>query len=127
MSSPDQKADLERQKQVLERDCGRQGWTFALIADLGSGMNGHKKGLKTLLDTVVDGRIGRLVITHEERLLRFGAEPVFAICEAKRVEAVGRGKAVAGEEFCPGGHQWRDWLARSAVTSTVAFFVVAPK
>ena len=64
VSSHDQKDDLERQKQVLELYCTRQGWTFEVIADLGSGMNYHKKGLKRLLDDVVDGRIGRLVITQ---------------------------------------------------------------
>lgn len=88
VSSHDQKADLERQKQVLELYCARQGWTFEVIADLGSGMNYHKKGLKRLLDDVVEGRVGRLVITHKDRLLRFGAELVFAICEAKGVEVV---------------------------------------
>lgn len=88
VSSHDQKDDLERQKQVLELYCARQGWTFEVIADLGSGMNYHKKGLKRLLDDVVEGRIGRLVITHKDRLLRFGAELVFAICEAKSVEVV---------------------------------------
>lgn len=88
VSSHDQKDDLERQKQVLELYCARQGWTFEVIADLGSGMNYHKKGLKRLLDNVVEGRIGRLVITHKDRLLRFGAELVFAICEAKGVEVV---------------------------------------
>lgn len=51
-------------------------------------MNYRKKGLKRLLDAIVDGRIGRLVITHKDRLLRFGAELVFAICEAKHVEVV---------------------------------------
>ena len=40
--------------------------------------------LKKLLDTVIDRRIGRLVITHEDRLLRFGAELVFTTCEANR-------------------------------------------
>lgn len=88
VSSHDQKDDLERQKQVLELYCARQGWTFEVIADLGSGMNYHKKGLKRLLDAVIGGRIGRLVITHKDRLLRFGAELVFAICEAKGVEVV---------------------------------------
>lgn len=88
VSSHDQKADLERQKQVLELYCARQGWTFEVIADLGGGMNYHKKGLKRLLDAIVDGQIGRLVITHKDRLLRFGAELVFAICEAKGVEVV---------------------------------------
>lgn len=88
VSSHDQKDDLERQKQVLELYCARQGWTFEVIADLGSGMSYHKKGLKRLLDAVIEGEIGRLVITHKDRLLRFGAELVFAICEAKGVEVV---------------------------------------
>ncbi len=88
VSSSDQKDDLERQKQVLERYCARQGWTFEVIADLGSGMNYRKKGLKRLLDAVIDGEIGRLVITHQDRLLRLGAELVFAICEAKNVEVL---------------------------------------
>ena len=88
VSSHDQKDDLERQKQVLELYCARQGWTFEVIADLGSGMNYHKKGLKKLLEAIIDGQIGRLVITHKDRLLRFGAELVFAICEAKNVEVV---------------------------------------
>ena len=88
VSSHDQKDDLERQKQVLELYCARQGWTFEVIADLGSGMNYHKKGLKKLLEAIIDGQIGRLVITHRDRLLRFGAELVFAICEAKNVEVV---------------------------------------
>jgi putative resolvase len=88
VSSHDQKDDLERQKQVLELYCARQGWTFEVIADLGSGMNYHKKGLKRLLDAIIDGQVGRLVTTHKDRLLRFGAELVFAICEAKNVEVV---------------------------------------
>jgi putative resolvase len=88
VSSHDQKEDLARQKQVLEVYCARQGWTFEVVSDLGSGMNYYKKGLKRLLHGVIEGRIGRLVITHKDRLLRFGAELVFAICEAKNVEVV---------------------------------------
>jgi len=88
VSSHDQKVDLERQKQVLELYCSRQGWTFEMIADLGSGMNYQKKGLKRLLNDILDGKIGRLVIAHKDRLLRFGAELIFAICEAKNVEVI---------------------------------------
>ena len=88
VSSYDQKADLERQKQMLELYCASQGWNFELIADLGSGMNYHKKGLKQLLEKIIDDKIGRLVITHKDRLLRFGAELIFAVCEQKNVEVV---------------------------------------
>ena len=88
VSSHDQKEDLERQKQVLELYCAHQGWMFEVISDLGSGMNYHKKGLKRLLNEVLEGCVARLVVTHKDRLLRFGAELVFAICEAKNVEVV---------------------------------------
>ena len=88
VSSHDQKEDLERQKQVLELYCAHQGWMFEVISDLGSGTNYHKKGLKRLLNEILDGCVARLVVTHKDRLLRFGAELVFAICEAKNVSVV---------------------------------------
>ena len=59
-----------------------------MISDLGSGMNYQKIGLKQLITGIIDGEIERLVITHKDRLLRFGAELVFAVCEAKECEVV---------------------------------------
>lgn len=88
VSSHDQKDDLEWQKRVLELYCAQQDWTFELISDLGSGVNYYKKGLKRLLNEILAGNVGRLVITHKDRLLRLGAELVFSICEAKQVEVV---------------------------------------
>ncbi len=88
VSSSDQKEDLERQKKVLELYCASNGWDFEIISDLGSGINYNKKGLKKLINAILDGEVGRLVITHKDRLLRFGAELIFAICEAKEVEVV---------------------------------------
>ncbi|MCD2519140.1 IS607 family transposase [Massilia sp. G4R7] len=88
VSSNDQKGDLERQEHVLELYCAAQGWPFEIITDLGSSMNYHKKGLRKLLGEILDGNIGRLVLVHQDRLLRFGAELVFAICQAKQVEVV---------------------------------------
>ena len=88
VSSHDQKDDLERQKQVLELYCARQGWTYEIVSDLGSGMNYHKKGLKRLLNDILAEKVARLVLSHKDRLLRFGAELVFSICEAKEVEVV---------------------------------------
>lgn len=61
VSSHDQKKDLERQKKMLEMYCSSQGWRFEM---------------------------SRLVLTHKDRLLRFGAELIFAICEAQKVEVV---------------------------------------
>ena len=88
VSSYDQKNYLERQKQVLELYCSSQGWIFEVISDLGSGMNYHKKGLKRIISDIINGKVGRLVLTHKDHLLRFGAELIFAICEARSVEVV---------------------------------------
>ena len=88
VSSHDQKADLERQKQVLELYCSSQGWKFEVLSDWGSGINYNKKNLKSLIQSIIDDEVGRLVLTHKDRLLRFGAELIFSICEAKQVEVV---------------------------------------
>ena len=89
VSSSDQKEDLERQHAVLEAFCNKNGWKpTEIIRDLGSGMNYKKKGLLHLLELMVYGQMSRLVITHKDRLLRFGAEIVFRICELKGIEVV---------------------------------------
>jgi excisionase family DNA binding protein len=88
VSSHDQKDDFLRQKQMLELYCASQGWAFEIIGDMGSGMNYRKRGLKKLLEGIIDGSVGRLVLTHKDRLLRFGAELVFSICEERDVEVI---------------------------------------
>ena len=88
ISSHDQKSDLVRQQELLERYCASKGWKAEIIRDLGSGMNYNKKGLKRLLDLILRRQISRLVLTHKDRLLRFGAELVFSLCEAQGIEIV---------------------------------------
>jgi len=88
VSSRDQKDDLKRQIEILSLFCAQKGWQPEIIKDLGSGMNYNKKGLRRLLDLILEGQITRLVLTHKDRLLRFGSELVFALCEARQVEVV---------------------------------------
>ncbi len=88
VSSSDQKKDLERQHAVLEAFCNKNGWQTEIIRDLGSGMNYNNQGLGRLLELMVHGQMSRLVITDKDRLLRFGAEIVFRICELKGIEVV---------------------------------------
>lgn len=88
VSSHDQKEDLVRQVKVLENYCANHGWQYETISDLGSGLNYKKKGLKQLLNRILSGDVGRLVLTHKDRLLRFGSELVFAICEEFNTEVV---------------------------------------
>lgn len=88
VSSHDQKEDLVRQVKVLENYCANHGWQYETISDLGSGLNYKKKGLKQLLNRILTGDVGRLVLTHKDRLLRFGSELVFAICEEFNTEVI---------------------------------------
>jgi len=88
VSSHDQKADLSRQVEVLELFCASNGWQVEIIKDLGSGLNYSKKGLKRLINLITDGKVERLIITHKDRLLRFGSELIFSLCEIFGTEVV---------------------------------------
>ena len=88
VSSHDQKHDLERQQAMLEAYCAAKGWRTETIKDLGSGMNYRKKGLKQLLEMILRKQMRRLVITHKDRLLRFGAELVFSLCAIQQIEII---------------------------------------
>ena len=88
VSSHDQKEDLVRQVRVLESFCSSRGWRYEIIQDLGSGLNYSKKGLKKLIKEICSGTIERLVVTHKDRLLIFGAELVFSLCEQFGIEVV---------------------------------------
>jgi putative resolvase len=88
VSSHDQKNDLVRQAELLEAFCAAKGWRHEVVTDLGSGLNYRKKGLNRLLELILRRRIRRLVLTHKDRLLRFGAELIFALCELQNIEIV---------------------------------------
>ena len=76
------------QAHLLEAFCAAKGWRFEIIQDLGSGLNYRKKGLNQLLEMILHKKIKRLVLTHKDRLLRFGAELIFAMCEIQNIEIV---------------------------------------
>ena len=86
VSSHDQKDDLVTQVALLESFCAANGWSYEVVQDLGSGLNDNKRGLRQLIKRLCIGDVGRLVLTHKDRLLRFGSEIVFALCEEFNVE-----------------------------------------
>lgn len=88
VSSHDQKLDLKRQENRLAAYCQKQDWDFEVISDLGSGINYKKKGLNRLFKLMCKGKISRLVLTHKDRLLRFGSPLLFKLCQYFGVEVV---------------------------------------
>ena len=81
VSSYDQKEDLERQIGRL-----REAGCDEVINDIGSGLNCKKPGLKSLLKKILSGRVATLVVTHEDRLLRFGVDLVRYLCRFMKTE-----------------------------------------
>ena len=88
VSTNGQKDDLTRQVALLESFCAAQGWTYEVITDVGSGLNYHNRGLRLLISRICSGEVGRLVLSHKDRLLRFGSELVFSLCEHFGTEVV---------------------------------------
>jgi excisionase family DNA binding protein len=88
VSTSEQRDDLDRQKKILELYCAEKGWECEIISDIGSGINYNKKGLERLIKLICLGEIERLVVSHKDRLLRFGSEIIFSICEQHNVEIV---------------------------------------
>ncbi|MHA0110715.1 IS607 family transposase, partial [Klebsiella pneumoniae] len=62
-------------KERLERHLSNEPNSM-VITDLGSGLNFKKRGLTKLLQLVLAGKVERIVVTHKDRLLRFGFELV---------------------------------------------------
>jgi excisionase family DNA binding protein len=70
VSSHGQKLDLGRQ---IEDLCDRYP-NHKLIKDIGSGVNLNRKGLRKIIDMAIAGHVKELVVSHKDRLARFGYE-----------------------------------------------------
>ncbi|MFC7198955.1 IS607 family transposase [Halospeciosus flavus] len=65
--------DLDRQLDQLTDYAHDHGWTVEnTYTDVGSGLNEDRRGLNSLLDDVQDADYGRVLLTYEDRLTRFG-------------------------------------------------------
>jgi putative resolvase len=65
--------DLDRQIERLRDYAHDHGWTVEnTYTDVGSGLNEDRRGLDSLLDDVQDAEYGRILVTYEDRLTRFG-------------------------------------------------------
>lgn len=65
--------DLERQLDRLRDYAHDNGWTVeTTYTDVASGLTEDRRGLTTLLDETPDADFGRILLTYEDRLTRFG-------------------------------------------------------
>ncbi len=67
--------DLDRQLQTLTQECRKRFRTSPLVfSDVGSGLNMKRRGLTRLFRLAKSGANHTLLITHRDRLARFGLE-----------------------------------------------------
>ena len=89
VSSPAQKPDLVNQRQNLEQFCTARGLIVdEWIEEIGGGLNFGRKKFLTLVDGIVAGEIGTLVIAHQDRLARFGFPLIEHLCEVHHCELI---------------------------------------
>ena len=70
VSSRKQNDDLKRQEDVLRSKYP----DHEMVSDIGSGINFKRKGLRSILEQVMQGKIEEVVVSHKDRLCRFGFE-----------------------------------------------------
>jgi putative resolvase len=84
VSSAKQKDDLERQVAFM-----RSIYPNAeVIRDIGSGINFKRKGLRSILDRLLEGDKLSVVVAHRDRLARFGFELIQYLVESNDGEVV---------------------------------------
>lgn len=77
VSSRNQRADLASQVRYLKERFPEH----EVIEDFGSGLNFKRKGFVSLLESVLSGAVEEVVVSHKDRLCRFGFELVRSLAD----------------------------------------------
>ena len=73
VSTPKQKTDLENQIKFLRQYLVSKGLNPEYVySDIASGMNEDRNGLNEMMNAIISGKISKVVISHKDRLTRFG-------------------------------------------------------
>ncbi len=89
VSSQNQKPDLDNQRRVLEEFCTARGLTVdEWVAEIGGGLNFNRPRFLALVDAIVSGEVGTLVIAHRDRLTRFGYDLLAHLCTVQQCEVL---------------------------------------
>lgn len=81
VSSSSQKSDLLNQRKLLELYCANKGYvSVEYIEEIGGGLNFNRKKLQEIFSDVQKGLISNIIVTHKDRLCRFGFDFLNFIC-----------------------------------------------
>ncbi len=81
VSSAEQKPDLAHQVAALQDYCQRHGYQpNEWSEEIGSGLNSQRQHFHRLMEPIEVGQVRRLIIAHQDRLVRVGFEWFAAFC-----------------------------------------------
>lgn len=87
VSSSSQKNELKNQLNYIENYTTSKGIKVdEYIKDIGSGINYNNPGLNKIIKMVINDEVKKIIVSHRDRLVRFGFELIENICELKNVE-----------------------------------------
>ena len=86
VSSRKQEDDLNKQIENLKTYMFAKGYSFEMIADIGSSINYSKNGLTKLLERIYNGEVSKVVVLCKDRLVRFGFELLETVCKLNDCE-----------------------------------------
>ena len=94
VSSPKQSEDLERQ--ISDLQTSYPG--FQVLSDTGSGINFKRKGFKRLLQEIMYGNVGKVVVSYRDRLCRIAFDLLEFICDQHQTELLVHNKDKDGSD-----------------------------
>lgn len=86
VSTKSQKDELEKQVENVKSYMYAKGYSFEVITDIGSGINYKNKGLQELVTLINSNQVTKVVVLHEDRLVRFGFELIQLLCDLHDVK-----------------------------------------
>jgi putative resolvase len=87
VSSHAQQPALLHQQAVLEQWCKQQQISVnEWIMEVGGGLNFERKQFLRLVDAIIDGQVERVVLAHQDRLVRFGYTLLLHLCRTHHCE-----------------------------------------
>ena len=108
VSTRNQKEDLQNQVTFLRQFCNAKGMIVdQCIGEYGSGLNYNRKKWNQLLEKVMEQKIKTIVVTHQDRFIRFGYDWFERFCEKFHTTIV----IVNNEELSPQEELVQDMLS----------------
>ena len=89
VSTRNQKDDLHNQVEFLKQFCNAKGIIVnQCIEDFGSGLNYNRKKWNKLLEEVMENKIKTIIISSEDRFIRFGYDWFKRFCKKFNTEII---------------------------------------